>query len=134
RDGVPGGLRREEPRPADPLPAGAPADRLPRPPVAEPAAFAGDGARGRRGAVAADVAGAHGGRRARRRGRRPPRARASHPMSRPLRVTATLLVSSLAVGYIVYKIDLHQTVEILRSASGPWVVLSAILTLITVPP
>src|SRR5262249_27788135 len=51
-----------------------------------------------------------------------------------LRVTATLLVSSLAVGYIVYKIDLHQTVEILRSASVPWVVLSAILTLITVPP
>jgi glycosyltransferase 2 family protein len=55
-------------------------------------------------------------------------------MSRRLRVAATLLVSSLAVAYIVYKIDLHKTVEILKSASVPWVVLSAILTLVTVPP
>jgi uncharacterized protein (TIRG00374 family) len=55
-------------------------------------------------------------------------------MSRPLRVVATLLVSSLAVAYIVYKIDLRKTLEILGSASVAWVVLSAILTLITVPP
>jgi hypothetical protein len=55
-------------------------------------------------------------------------------MSRSLRVTATLAVSSLAVAYIVYKIDLRKTLDILGSASVPWVVLSAVLTLITVPP
>jgi uncharacterized protein (TIRG00374 family) len=55
-------------------------------------------------------------------------------MSRPVRITATLLVSSLAIAYIVYKIDLRKTLDILGSASVPWVVASAILTLITVPP
>ena len=55
-------------------------------------------------------------------------------MSRPLRVSATLVVSALAVAYIVYKIDLRKTLDILGSASVPWVVTSAILTLITVPP
>jgi glycosyltransferase 2 family protein len=55
-------------------------------------------------------------------------------MSRPVRITATLLVSSLAVAYIVYKIDLRKTLDILGSASVPWVLASAILTLVTVPP
>jgi len=55
-------------------------------------------------------------------------------MSRPLRISATLVVSALAVAYIVYKIDLRKTLDILGSASVPWVVTSAILTLITVPP
>jgi hypothetical protein len=55
-------------------------------------------------------------------------------MSRPLRVSATLVVSALAVAYIVYKIDLRKTLDILGSASVPWVVTSAVLTLITVPP
>ena len=55
-------------------------------------------------------------------------------MSRPLRVSATLIVSALAVAYIVYKIDLRKTLDILGSASVPWVITSAILTLITVPP
>ncbi len=53
---------------------------------------------------------------------------------RPLRIAATLLVSALAVGYILHKIDLGKTVDILDSASVPWVVVSAALTLVTVPP
>src|SRR5262249_31699068 len=118
----------------DPFPASARTDCLPRPAGPPPAFPAGHGACGCGGTVAAALAGALGRRRARRGGRLPPRARSSQLMSRRLRITATLLVSSLAVAYIVYKINLHQTVEILRSASVPWVVLSAILTLITVPP
>jgi uncharacterized membrane protein YbhN (UPF0104 family) len=55
-------------------------------------------------------------------------------MSRPLRVAATLLVSALAVAYIIHKIDLGKTARILGDASVPWVVASAVLTLVTVPP
>jgi glycosyltransferase 2 family protein len=55
-------------------------------------------------------------------------------MKRPIRVAATLLVSALAVAYILNKIDLGKTAHILGSASVPWVVLSAVLTLVTVPP
>ena len=53
---------------------------------------------------------------------------------RSLRITLTLVVSALAVGYIVAKIDLRKTIDILGSASVPWVIASAVLTLITVPP
>jgi uncharacterized protein (TIRG00374 family) len=55
-------------------------------------------------------------------------------MSRPLRVGVTLLVSALAIAYILHKIDLQKTFDILGSASVPWVIASAILTLVTVPP
>jgi len=55
-------------------------------------------------------------------------------MKRGLRVLATLIVSSLAVAYILLKIDLGKTVRILGNASPAWVVASAILTLVTVPP
>jgi uncharacterized protein (TIRG00374 family) len=54
-------------------------------------------------------------------------------MSPPLRVAATLVITSLAVAYILLKIDLGKTAHILGSASVPWVVASAVLTLITVP-
>jgi glycosyltransferase 2 family protein len=55
-------------------------------------------------------------------------------MKRWLRVAGTLLVTSLAVAYILSKVDLGKTVDIITSASVPWLVLSASLTLITVPP
>jgi len=55
-------------------------------------------------------------------------------MRRPVRVGATLVVTGLAVAYIVAKVDLGKTLDIIRSASIPWLVLSAALTLITVPP
>jgi glycosyltransferase 2 family protein len=55
-------------------------------------------------------------------------------MKRRLRIAATLLVSSLAVAYILLKIDVGKTVHILGSASVPWVIVSACLTMVTVPP
>jgi uncharacterized membrane protein YbhN (UPF0104 family) len=54
-------------------------------------------------------------------------------MNRPARIVATLVVTSLAVAYILLKIDLGKTAHILGSASVPWVVASAVLTLVTVP-
>jgi glycosyltransferase 2 family protein len=55
-------------------------------------------------------------------------------MKRSVKVGATLLVTSLAVAYIVSKVDLGKTKDILTSASVPWVLVSAVLTLVTVPP
>jgi uncharacterized protein (TIRG00374 family) len=55
-------------------------------------------------------------------------------MKRSVRVALTLVVLAAAVGYIVYKVDLRKTIDILRSASVPWLVASAVLTLVTVPP
>jgi uncharacterized protein (TIRG00374 family) len=54
--------------------------------------------------------------------------------SRWLKVAATLLVTSLAVAYILSKVDLGKTWDILAAASVPWLLLSAVLTLVTVPP
>src|SRR5438552_3570277 len=55
-------------------------------------------------------------------------------MKRPVKVAATLLVTALAVAYILSKVDLGKTKDILTSASVPWVLLSAVLTVVTVPP
>ncbi len=55
-------------------------------------------------------------------------------MKRRLRVAATLLVTGAAVAYILVKIDLGKTAHIIGSASVWWIVLSAVLTLVTVPP
>jgi uncharacterized membrane protein YbhN (UPF0104 family) len=55
-------------------------------------------------------------------------------MRRSVKVGATLLVTSLAVAYILSKVDLGKTKDILTSASVPWVLLSAVLTVVTVPP
>src|SRR3979409_2610936 len=54
-------------------------------------------------------------------------------MKRSIRIAATLVVTSLAVAYILLKIDFGQTAHILGSASVPWVIASAVLTLVTVP-
>ena len=55
-------------------------------------------------------------------------------MKRWLRPVATVVVSSAAVAYILLKIDLGKTAHIIGSASIPWLLLSAVLTLVTVPP
>jgi uncharacterized protein (TIRG00374 family) len=55
-------------------------------------------------------------------------------MKRWIRVGATLFVTAAAVTYIVTKVDLGKTAHIVGSASVPWLVLSAALTLVTVPP
>jgi uncharacterized protein (TIRG00374 family) len=53
---------------------------------------------------------------------------------RSVRVLATLAVTGAAVAYILSKVDLGKTVDIIGGASVPWLVLSASLTLVTVPP
>jgi glycosyltransferase 2 family protein len=55
-------------------------------------------------------------------------------MKRSLKIAATLLVTSLAVAYILSKVDIGKTKDIITSASVPWLLLSAGLTLVTVPP
>ena len=55
-------------------------------------------------------------------------------MKRWVRVAATLVVTGLAVAYILSKVHVHKTIDIIGSASVPWLVLSAFLTLVTVPP
>jgi uncharacterized protein (TIRG00374 family) len=55
-------------------------------------------------------------------------------MRRSYKIAATLLVTSLAVAYIVSKVDLGKTKDIITSASVPWLLVSAALTLVTVPP
>ncbi|HST18948.1 MAG TPA: lysylphosphatidylglycerol synthase transmembrane domain-containing protein [Gaiellaceae bacterium] len=51
-----------------------------------------------------------------------------------VRLAATLVVSALAVGYILLKIDVRKTLEIIGNASPAWVALSAFLILITIVP
>jgi len=55
-------------------------------------------------------------------------------MRRSFRIAATVLVTSAAVAYIVSQVDLRKTWDILANASVPWLVLSGLLTLVTVPP
>ncbi len=55
-------------------------------------------------------------------------------MKRPVRVLATLIVTSAAVAYILSKIDVGKTLHIIGDASIPWLLLAAALTLVTVPP
>ena len=50
------------------------------------------------------------------------------------RVLATLLVTGAAAAYLISKVDLGKTLHIIGSASVSWLALSALLTLVTVPP
>jgi uncharacterized protein (TIRG00374 family) len=55
-------------------------------------------------------------------------------MKRPLRVAATLLLTGLAVAYLVWKIDVGETADVLAGASPWWFLLAvAIMTLTVVP-
>src|SRR5579862_8905062 len=51
-----------------------------------------------------------------------------------VRVLATVIVTGLAGGYIVWKVNVRQALDTIGSASVSWLLLSATLTLITVPP
>jgi glycosyltransferase 2 family protein len=53
---------------------------------------------------------------------------------RSVRVLATVLVTGLAAAYLISKVNLGKTAHILGSASLAWLALSAVLTLVTVPP
>jgi glycosyltransferase 2 family protein len=55
-------------------------------------------------------------------------------VSRPVRVTATLALTGLAVLYLVWKVDLEQTWDVLVAAELSWFLLAvAIMTLTVVP-
>jgi glycosyltransferase 2 family protein len=54
--------------------------------------------------------------------------------NRRLRLAATLVVTGLAAGYIVAKIDIGKTVRIIGNADRGWLTLTVVLTIITVPP
>jgi len=53
---------------------------------------------------------------------------------RSIRVGATFVVTGLAVLYIVAKIDIGRTLDIIRDADPAWLVLSGALALVTVVP
>ena len=55
-------------------------------------------------------------------------------MSRTVRVVVTLVVTSLAVLYLAWKIDLSQAVDILADASFPYVFAAWILLVVTTVP
>jgi glycosyltransferase 2 family protein len=55
-------------------------------------------------------------------------------VKRFIRPVATVVVTAAAAGYILTQIDLGKTAHIIGSASIPWLLLSAALTLVTVPP
>jgi glycosyltransferase 2 family protein len=55
-------------------------------------------------------------------------------MNRPLRVLATLVLTGLAVAYLVWKIDLRQTVDVLADADPWWFGLAVAIMILTVPP
>jgi uncharacterized protein (TIRG00374 family) len=55
-------------------------------------------------------------------------------MKRPLRVLATLLVTGLCAGYLVWKIDLSETVDIVRDASLPDLAAAAAIMILTIIP
>jgi len=55
-------------------------------------------------------------------------------MKHPYRVAGSLVVSGLAIWYILSQIDVGKTAHVVGSASLGWIALSAFLTVITVPP
>ncbi len=53
---------------------------------------------------------------------------------RSVRVTATLVVTGLCLAYIVWKIDIHQTVDILGEANYWWLAAAVAIMTVTVLP
>ena len=65
---------------------------------------------------------------------RTPRVPQLSHVKRPVRILIGLTLTALAVGYILLKIDVHQTWEVLKSADPWWFALSvAIMTLTALP-
>jgi len=55
-------------------------------------------------------------------------------MSRPLRVVATLVLTSLAVAYLVWKVDIAETADTLADADPAWFVLAIAIMIGTALP
>ena len=54
-------------------------------------------------------------------------------MSRATRVVATVVLTAAAVAYLVWKIDLRQTVDVIVDADPWWFLLSVAIMVVTVP-
>jgi uncharacterized protein (TIRG00374 family) len=55
-------------------------------------------------------------------------------MSRRTRILATVVLTGLATAYVLWKIDLEQTVDVLLDADPWWFALAAGIMVLTVPP
>ncbi len=55
-------------------------------------------------------------------------------MNRALRVVATLIFTALAVGYLVWKIDLGTTADVLRETNVAWFALAVAIMILTALP
>jgi uncharacterized protein (TIRG00374 family) len=55
-------------------------------------------------------------------------------MSRRARILATVVLTGLATAYVVWKIDLEQTVDVLLDANPWWFALAVGIMVLTVPP
>jgi uncharacterized protein (TIRG00374 family) len=65
--------------------------------------------------------------------RAPKVPRLSH-VKRPVRIAIGLLLTTLAVAYILLKIDVHQTWEVLKSADLWWFALAVTIMIVTIVP
>src|SRR5579871_5078065 len=54
--------------------------------------------------------------------------------SRPVRSAATLLFTGLCIGYVLWKIDVGETLHVLATANLAYFALAAAITLAVVPP
>ena len=54
-------------------------------------------------------------------------------MTRRARLLGTIVLTAAAVGYLVWKIDFHTTVDVLRQASLGWFVAAVAIMVLTVP-
>jgi glycosyltransferase 2 family protein len=54
-------------------------------------------------------------------------------VKRPLRITATVVLTAAATAYVLWKIDLGRTVDVFRSAHLGWVALALAIQGLTVP-
>ena len=55
-------------------------------------------------------------------------------MKRPLRIGLTVLVTCLAIGYLVWKVDIHEIVDTLLDANPWWFLLSVTIMVVTALP
>ena len=55
-------------------------------------------------------------------------------MRRPLRVALTLLVTGLCTAYLVWKIDLSKTIDVLTDTNPNYFLLAITFVVVTVPP
>ena len=83
-------------------------------------AAAGRGGCGRRGALAAALAGSLALRRRRRRRGRAPPARALHAMTRPVRLALQIGLSVVLIAAVLWQADLHKIGNALRDSSPGW--------------